>query len=86
MGTLNVADDKVFQFIEDVTGEIMVLFTGTIIHRSGDEVDYCPWEKSEATTAIMKNKGFINYSDLQVYFSNRLAGFLKTASSAMNKV
>ena len=77
LGTLNVADDKVFQFIEDVMGEIMVLFPGTIIHSGGDKVDYSPWEKSEAATAIMKNKGFINYSDLQMYFSNRLAGFLE---------
>jgi len=76
-GTLNVADDRVFQFIEDVMQEIMALFPGNVIHSGGDEVDYSPWKKSQTATALMKKEGLVNYSDLQMYFSNRLAGFLK---------
>jgi hexosaminidase len=76
-GTLNVAEEKVFQFIEDVMSEIMLLFPGKVIHCGGDEADYTPWKKSEAANYLMRNKELNNYSDLQMYFSNHLAGFLE---------
>jgi hexosaminidase len=76
-GTMNVADDKVFLFIEDVMQEIMTLFPGTVIHTGGDEVDFGPWKKSQAANVLIKDKGLVNYADLQMYFSNRLAGFLE---------
>jgi hexosaminidase len=83
LGTLNIADDKVFQFIEDVMDEIIQLFPGNVIHCGGDEVDYGPWQKSETANILMKKNGFTNYSDLQMYFSNRLAGFLEKKGRRM---
>ena len=76
-GTLNIADDKVFQFIEVVVEELITLFPGIVIHSGGDEADYGPWKKSEAAKALRIKKDLNNYSDLQMYFSNRLAGFLE---------
>jgi len=76
-GTLNIADDKVFHFVEDIMTEIMLLFPGPVIHTGGDEVDYGPWKQSADVIALMEEKEFRNYSDVQMYFSNLLAGFLE---------
>ena len=72
----NVVDEKVYAFIEDVLKEVMTLFPGKVIHIGGDEVSYDKWEKNEAVNAFMKKEGFKTYSDVQVYFTNRVSDFL----------
>lgn len=72
----NVADEKVYYFIEDVLKEVMTLFPGKVIHIGGDEVNYEAWGKSEAVNALMKKEGFKTYSDVQMYFTNRVSNFI----------
>jgi len=73
----NVADEKVYHFIEDVLKEVMALFPGKVIHIGGDEVAYKVWENSEVVNALMKKEGFKNYSDVQIYFTNRISNFIE---------
>jgi hexosaminidase len=72
----NVADPKVYDFIENVLKEIISLFPGPIIHIGGDEVNYEVWKTNEAVNTLMKSKGFKNYSDVQIYFTNRISSFI----------
>lgn len=82
-GTLDIADEKVFRFIEDVMNEVMALFPGGVIHSGGDEADYGPWKESKAADKLMKAEGLNNHSDLQMYFSNRLTGYLEKHGTRM---
>ena len=79
----NVADEKVYHFIEDVLKEVMTLFTGNVIHIGGDEVNYEVWKKSEAVNTLMKKEGFKNYSDVQIYFTNRISNFIEKNGKRM---
>ncbi len=76
-GSFNVADEKASKFIEDVLDEVINLFPGKIIHIGGDEVSYTPWKNSADIIAFKDKKGLKNYRDVQMYFTNRLAGFLE---------
>lgn len=73
----NVADEKVYKFIEDVLIEVMDLFPGDVIHIGGDEVKYEHWKKSKEINALLKKEGFKSYSDVQIYFTNRISQFLQ---------
>lgn len=80
---LNVADEKVYHFIEEVLKEVMTLFPGKVIHIGGDEVNYEDWIKSEAVNTLMKKEGFKSYSDVQIYFTNRVSNFISNNGRRM---
>ena len=74
---LNVAEEKVYGFIEDVLKEIMDLFPGKLIHIGGDEVRHDQWKTNAAINAIMEKESFENYSDMHVYFVNRISKYIE---------
>ena len=74
---LNVAEEKVYGFIEDVLKEIMDLFPGQVIHIGGDEVRHDQWKTNTAINALMEKEGFKNYSDMHVYFVNRISKYIE---------
>lgn len=74
---LNVAEEKVYGFIEDVLKEIMDLFPGKVIHIGGDEVRHDQWKTNAAINALMEKEGFENYSDMHVYFVNRISKYIE---------
>lgn len=74
---LNVAEEKVYGFIEDVLNEIMDLFPGKVIHIGGDEVRHDQWKTNAAINALMEKEGFKNYSDMHVYFVNRISKYIE---------
>lgn len=73
---LNVADEKVCLFVEDVLKEVMELFPSKIIHIGGDEVKKKAWQDNGQITEYMQKNGLKNYSDFQLDFTNRIANFL----------
>ncbi len=72
----NVADPKVYAFIEDVLSEVMALFPGKTIHIGGDEVKFDAWKESEEVQAFMKKKDLATPADLQIYFTNKVSNFM----------
>lgn len=74
---LNVANEKVYGFIEDVLKEVMTLFPGKVIHMGGDEVRYDQWKSNASINMLLKKQEFKNYSDVHVYFANRISKFLE---------
>ncbi|MCK9414419.1 MAG: beta-N-acetylhexosaminidase [Prolixibacteraceae bacterium] len=83
VNAFNVADERVYRFLEEVLKEVMALFPGKVIHIGGDEVDYAAWKNNEAVNALMKKEGFKNYSDVQIYFTNRISNFIEKSGKRM---
>ena len=79
----NVADERVYGFIEDVLLEVMDLFPGDVIHIGGDEVIYEAWKESKEVNTLVKREGFETYSDVQIYFTNRISQFLENHGRRM---
>lgn len=73
---LNVAEEKVCLFMEDVLKEVMELFPGKIIHIGGDEVNQKAWQDNESIKSYMEKNNLENYTDLQLSFTNRLSDFI----------
>jgi hexosaminidase len=69
----NVADENVYRMLSDILDEVVALFPGAVVHVGGDEVNHAQWKESEAVTALMEREGLKTHSDVQVYFTNRMA-------------
>ena len=79
----NVANPKVYSFLEDVLKEVMQLFPGKIIHIGGDEVKYNSWKDSPDIKALMEKEGLKTYADMQIYFTNRISAFIEKSGFRM---
>jgi hexosaminidase len=80
---LNIADEKVYEFIENVLGEVVELFPSKIIHIGGDEVKFDSWKNRKDVNEIMAKNNLKNFSDLHIYFSNRISKYLKSKGCRM---
>ena len=69
----NVADENVYKMISEILDEVVALFPSKVIHIGGDEVQPGLWQKSDEVSKLMKAKGLKTYSDVQVYFTNRIS-------------
>lgn len=72
----NVADPKVYRFLEDVLSEVMNLFPGNTIHIGGDEVKFDAWKESSQVQNFMKEHDLKTPTDLQIYFTNKISNFI----------
>ena len=79
----NVANPKVFDFLDDVIDEMIQLFPGEIFHIGGDEVRYNHWKESEETRKFMEEKGIQTYPELQVWITNLMSEKLKAKGRRM---
>lgn len=73
---LCVGKESVFEFIQDILNEIMDLFPSDIIHIGGDEVRKIRWRECPDCQKRLKEEGFENEKDLQIYFTNRISSYL----------
>ena len=74
--TLNVGNDKTYQFIDDVLGEVAQIFPSTFIHIGGDEVAKGPWLANPDCQALMKAQNLKDGEALQSYFIRRVQPLL----------
>lgn len=79
----NVADPKVYEFLQDVITEVAELFPSQVIHIGGDEVIYDHWKASPEVKALMEKEGMENLSDVQVYFTNNMSKFIESLGKRM---
>ena len=79
----NVADPRVYEFIENVLQEVMELFPGKVIHIGGDEVKFGAWKNSIEVQRFMKENGLKTPADLQIFFTNRISNFIDKSGHRM---
>ncbi len=72
-----VGKEKTFEFLFNIIDEIIKLFPSKIFHLGGDEVPKDRWKECPACQARIKELGLKGEEDLQVYFTNRIAEYLK---------
>ncbi len=72
------AKEEVFTFVQTVLDEVMHLFPSEYIHIGADEVDKTTWQESEACQALMKENGMKHVNELQSWFVERVANYLKS--------
>jgi hexosaminidase len=75
---LCVGKEKVFEFVQNVLNEVMKIFPSEVIHTGGDEVPKRRWQKCSDCQTRIKREGLKSEEELQVYFTNRIANYLKS--------
>jgi len=73
---LDPSNDKTYQFIDDIVGELTQLFPDTYLHIGGDEVHPVHWQESEPVQQFMKDHGLKNEHDLQALFNQKVQKIL----------
>ena len=70
---LNVADEAVYQVIDNLFGELAEIFPDPYVHIGGDEVLPGWWLKSDAVAAFMQRHELGDAVALQAHFNARVA-------------
>jgi len=70
--TLNPTDERVYQFLDKVLGEVAALFPYPYIHIGGDECYKGFWEKDAGVQAFIQQQHIHDMHELQGYFISRL--------------
>jgi hexosaminidase len=70
--TLCPANEKVYEFLDKVVGEVAQLFPFGYIHMGGDECAKNFWEQSDAVKALMVKENLKTMEEVQSYFEKRL--------------
>jgi hexosaminidase len=81
--TLNPADEKVYEFIDKVYGEVAQLFPSKYIHMGGDECYKGYWEESTEVQAFMKKNKIKDAHELQSYFVKRVQKIINSKGKKM---
>jgi hexosaminidase len=75
--TLDPTNEKVYQFLDDVFGELAELFPSEYIHFGGDEVRHATWDNEPHVQQFLKDNSLKNSMELQSYFVNRVCAIIK---------
>lgn len=75
--TLNPTDERVYDFLDKVLGEVAALFPNEYIHIGGDECTKVFWQKSASVQAFMVQNGLKSEAELQSYFIKRVEKILQ---------
>ncbi|MHA1820075.1 MAG: beta-N-acetylhexosaminidase [Promethearchaeota archaeon] len=70
--------ERTYQFLEGILDEVIGLFESKIIHIGGDEVPKDRWKECPDCQRKIKEEGLKDENELQVYFTNRIADYLKS--------
>ncbi len=70
--------EETYLFLQDILDEVCELFPSEYIHLGGDEAPKENWNKCPDCQNRIKKENLQNSHDLQLYFSSRLAQYLKT--------
>ncbi len=81
--TLCPANEKVYEFLDKVFGEIATLFPFEYIHMGGDECAKNFWEKSDQVKALMQRENLKNQHEVQSYFVGRVNKIINSKGKKM---
>jgi hexosaminidase len=73
---LDVSDAKVYQFIDEVVGELASLFPDSYVHIGGDEVNPKQWFNNDNIKQLMNDKKLNTSYDLHHYFNVKAQAIL----------
>ncbi|MBG7631491.1 MAG: family 20 glycosylhydrolase, partial [Bacteroidetes bacterium] len=74
--TLNPINDKTYEILSDLFGEMATLFPDQYIHIGGDENEGKHWDENEEIQVFMRKHDLQTNHDLQTYFNIRLEEIL----------
>lgn len=77
LDVLCLGNEKVYQFCQDVLGELMDIFPSQYIHIGGDETPTKRWEACPKCQKVMAEHG-LNAKNMQGYFTNRIEKFVNS--------
>lgn len=75
--------DKLYSFIDNILDEICTLFPFGYFHVGGDEAPKTKWKTCPKCQAKMKELGLSNEEDLQGYFNNYVAKYIKKYNKSL---
>ncbi|WP_299577358.1 beta-N-acetylhexosaminidase [uncultured Sunxiuqinia sp.] len=70
--------EETYTFLKNVLDEVCELFPSSYIHLGGDEAPKGKWNKCPDCQGKIEEEGLKNSHELQMYFSSRLANYMKT--------
>ncbi len=70
--SLDPSNEKVYEYLDKIFGEIAPLFPFEYIHTGGDENAKNNWAKSANVQALMKKEGLKDINEMQSYFVRRV--------------
>lgn len=81
--TLDPSNEKVYEFIDKIVGELAELFPGEYFHIGGDEVNPKLWDSSNAVQKFMAKHALADSDELQTYFNQRVERILSRHGKIM---
>lgn len=81
--TLNPSDEKVYEVLDKIYGEIASLFPGEYIHVGGDEAYHGYWEADKNCINFMKTNNLKSTLELQSYFMKRVEKIITSKGKKM---
>ncbi|TKJ37906.1 beta-N-acetylhexosaminidase [candidate division LCP-89 bacterium B3_LCP] len=76
-------NEKTFEFLEDILGEVIELFPGKYIHIGGDECPKDRWQNHDLCQKRIKDEGLKNEHELQSYFIRRMEKYLNSKNKRL---
>ena len=80
--TFNPAHPETYDFLQNVLVATMKIFPSPWIHIGGDEVNLTSWNHSPEVAEKLRAEGLKNTGQLEGYFVNRMAKFIKSHGRA----
>jgi len=80
---LDPTNEKVYQTLDKIYGEVAALFPGEYIHMGGDECYKGYWEESKKVQKFMKKHKMKDMHDLQAYFIERVQKIVESKKKKM---
>ena len=81
--SLDPSNEKVYEYLDKIFGEMAPLFPFEYIHTGGDENPKNNWEKSPNVQALMKKEGLKDQNEVQSYFVRRLQKIINSKGKKM---
>lgn len=75
---LCAGNEETFETVFRILDEVCDLFPGELFHIGGDEAPKLRWTDCEKCKARLQAEGLSGFEQLQGYFTNRVAAYLKT--------
>jgi len=81
--SLDPSNEKVYEYLDKIFGEMAPLFPFEYIHMGADENPKNNWEKSPNVQALMKKEGLKDQNEVQSYFVRRVQKIINSKGKKM---
>jgi len=75
--------EEVYEFLDELFGEVAQIFPGPYVHIGGDEVWIKTWMEAPDNQWLIEEYGYTDKAGLQSYFTNRVYELLKNHGKTM---